>query len=306
MTTVLSNVIVSEDSIRASIRGALTRLNQRASNQAGYMQVNIVRSTTLRRYDVSFKPANQTEWAQRTALFEVSEAGAYGVLLIDPTDNRVTGTEGVLQPYTTENVGTAGAGYGVPVYHLSKLYTERVSGRTKVRRITRAKTGYAITRGGAPVSVGASPGNIAVDADTGAVTFVADSFQALSSVTTGATTVLNFANGTGIVADMAVGERVYLSGLSGTAASTLNGVSHAITVKGAASLTVSTVTTGLAATGGTAYNYPQASEALLWTGFFYVPVQFESDELGWQLLRPGENDDRLIDGVGIVLVEVRE
>ena len=120
------------------------------------------------------------------------------------------------------------------------------------------------------------------------------------------TTTLNFADGTGLVAAMSTGQRVYLAGLSGTAAATLNNLSHEITSKGASSLTVSTVSTGLAATGGTAYQFPQASEALTWSGAFYVPVHFVQDDLDWDIVRSGPADTRIVVGPSVLLQEVRE
>lgn len=306
MTTVLNDVILPEVVVAAGLRGKNVRMNQRASNQAGYMQANIVWTQTLRRYEVGYVPMLLAAWAALQGMFEVTEGGAYGFLMLDPADRNASAAEGLLRGYTTADVGAIGTGYGVPVYHLFKRYTSLGSTRTKDRRITRPKSAIAVTRAGAAVTVGASAGNISINYDTGAVTFVADTSESLTSLTAGSSTVLNFASGAGIVAAMSVGQRVYLSGLSGTAAPILNGASHAITAKGASSLTISTSTTGLAATGGTAAKYPQASEAMAWSGSFYVPVQFETDELDWELVRGGDEDDRLVTGPSTSIVEVRE
>ena len=224
----------------------------------------------------------------------------------DPKDSAVAATEGLLYPYTTALVGAIGLGYGVPTYKLHKRYSSVGSARTKDRAITRPKATPTLKRDAATVTLGGGAGQAAIDYTTGAVTFVADTSQALSSVTVGASTVLNFANGTGMVASMSVGQRVYLAGITGTAATTLNGLSHAITAKGVTSLTVSTGTTGLTAAAGTAYKYPQASEALTWSGNFYVPVHFMNDEIDWDLVRAGQFDQRLLAGPSVVLQEVRE
>lgn len=45
---------------------------------------------------------------------------------------------------------------------------------------------------------------------------------------------------------------------------------------------------------------------LTWSGGFYVPVHFDSDDLPWELLAGGPADTRLIAGRGIVLAEVPE
>ena len=302
MVSILSDVILPETVISAGVRGRNVRTNTRTQNQGGYMQANIV-AGTLRRYEIGIIPMFVAQWQQIEGLHEVTEGGAYGFLMRDPKDSNVVA--GLLQPYTTAIVGAIGLGYGVPSHRLYKRYTVTGSARTRDRRISRPSAA-AITRGGAPVVVGAAAGQIAINYDTGTVTFVADTSQAMSSITVGATTVLNFANGTGIVAALAVGQRVYLLGITGTAAGVLNSLSHAITAKGATSLTISTVTTGLTASAGTAYKYPQGSEALAWAGDFYVPVQFETDEIDWQMLAPGDEASRILSGPSVALVEVRE
>jgi uncharacterized protein (TIGR02217 family) len=305
MTTVLNDVILPESILLAGVRGRNSRMNQRATNQAGFMQTNIVWQSTLRRYEVGVAPMLPEDWAELQGLHEVTEGGAYGFLMLDPKDRVASSTEGKLRGYTTVDLGTAGVGYGLPSYRLWKRYTSVGSSRTKDRRISRPKSTITVYRGGSPVTVGVAAGNIAINYDTGTITFVADESQAMSSISVGATTVLNFASGTGVVASHDIGDRIYLTDVAGTAASTLNGTSHAITAKGATSLTISTVTTGLTATGGNAHKYPQADEALTWAGTFYVPVQFETDDLEWDLVRAGPADTRLI-GTSATLVEVRE
>jgi hypothetical protein len=302
---VYPDIILPESIILAGgVRGRSDRRNQRVVTQGGYMQVNALWQASLRRYEVGTVPMSPELWADLEGVFEATDGGAYGFLIFDPKDRSATVAEGLLQGYTTGYVGAAGTGYGVPTCHVLKRYTARGSTRTKDRRITRLKSGYVLRRGGVALVAGTNPGEYAIT-ETGALTFVADTSEALTSITAGASTVLNFSGGAGIVAALAVGQRVYLSGLSGTAASTLNGTSHLIASKGASSLTVSTDTSGLAATGGTAYKYPQASESLTWEGEFYVPVHFESDSLDWELVRAGEYDDRLI-GTSTMLVEIRE
>jgi hypothetical protein len=310
MVAVLNDVILPEEVLEGGIRGKNQRMNQRSSNQAGFVQANIVWTQTLRRYELGFLPMLPSEWQLLEGLHEATEGGAYGFLMRDPKDSLVRAGEGLLQPRgfaVAGDLGTLGLGYGVPDYRLYKRYTAEGSTRTKDRRIARPIVAdVVIKRAGSTVTFGAGAGQVALNADTGTATFVADVSQALTSITPGASTVLNFANGTGIVAALAVGDRVALDLLTGTAATTLNGLTHVITAKGATSLTVSTVTTGLAATGGTAYKFPQPSETLTWTGEFYVPVQFEGDDLEWEILASGTEEARVLCGRSIVLVEVRE
>lgn len=304
MTTVYSDIILTEQVILASgVRGRNERRNQRAVNQAGFMSANVVWQQTLRRFELGTVPMSPELWAEVEGVFEATDGGAYGFLIFDPKDRSADTSSGKLLGYTTVNIGSIGVGAGVPSYRLHKLYT--AASRTKARRISRPKQSIVVTRGGSPVTEGVSAGNIAINYDTGTVTFVADASENMTSITVGGTTVLNFASGAGVVAALAVSDRVYLTGVTGTAASVLNGTSHPITVKGASSLTISTSTAGLTATNGTAAAYPQPDEGLAWSGDFYVPVQFESDALDWELARTGAFDDRLI-GSSTMLVEVRE
>lgn len=307
---VLSDVIMPTSVLAAGVRGKNLRSNTRSQNQGGFETVNINWTRTLRQYEVGIVPMTLDSWQAIEGLHEVTEGGAYGFLMPDPKDSTVTAAAGLLQPVNgspAAAVGTNGLGYGVPAHKLYKRYTSAGSLRTKDRQITRPQATPALLRNGSPVTLGAAAGNAAIDLTTGTVTFVADTSQAPSSITVGASTVLNFSSGTGIVAALAVGGRVYLNGITGTAGAALNGLSHAVTAKGATSLTVSTSTAGLAVTAaGTAYKYPQPADALAWSGSFYVPVHFVNDEIDWQLDRAGPYDSRLLSGPSVVVQEVRE
>lgn len=306
--TVLNDVIFPRQIIEVGVRGVNRRRNQRTENQAGFMTITRIWSRTLREYEAGIAPLTPEQWATLEGLHEVTDGGAYGMLMLDPKDSACTISQGRLQGFAgSALVGSVGQGYGVPVYRLFKRYSAYGTTRTHDRRITRPMATPAITRGGSPVTVGSGAGNISINLDTGTVTFVADASQAIQSITVGSTTVLNFSNGTGIVAALSVGQRVYLSGITGTAATTLNGLSHEVINVGATSLTIATTTTGLTATGGTAAKYPQASEALAWSGGFYVPVHFRDDSIDWEIVRGGPSESgRLLAGPSVVLVEIRE
>jgi hypothetical protein len=304
--TVYADVIAPNNLFSAGVRGKNIRTNTRVQMGGGEMQINTINPLTLRQYTLGTVPLRVEQWRTLEGLYEVTDAGAYGFLIEDPKDCLADYSYAFLQAYTTLNVGALGTGYGVPVHHLYKRYTSAGSTRYRDRRITRPGA-IVIKRGAAPVTIGVAAGNAALDSTTGTVTFVADISQALTGITPGATTVLTFASGTPVVAGFTIGERVYLTGVTGTAAAALNNLSHAITAKGATSLTVSTVTTGLSATlFGTAYKYPQASEALTWSGRHYVPVHFESDEIEWELTIAGPADSRMMSGPNVMLTEVKE
>ncbi len=306
--TVLSDVLMPESVVSAGVRGKNMRNNTRSMSQSGFAHITQNWSRTLRQYELGFVPMSIAQWAAIEGLHEVTEGGAYGFLMRDPKDSAVGSSEGLLQGFTTAAVGSAGSGYGVPVHKLYKRYTSTGGTRAKDRPITRPAGTPALYRNSLPVVVGSGAGQVAIDAGTGTVTFVADVSQAVTSITAGASTVITFANTTGILAALGVGGRVYLSGVTGAAAAALNGLSHAITAKdtGAFTLTISTATTGLAGAGGTAAKYPQPSDALTWSGAFYVPVHFASDDLDWDIVRSGPADTRIVAGPQVLLMEVRE
>lgn len=306
--TVLSDVILPEIVISAGVRGRQMRKNERTQAGNGSMRVNVEWDYTLREFELGYIPMLPEAWSAIEALYEVTDAGASGFLMFDPKDSKVTAVEGKLIAYNGGfPLGSMGTGFGEPVHYLFKRTTSVGSSRTKDRPIGRPLNPLVL-RGGSPVTVGAAAGNIAVDATTGKVTFVADVSQAVTSVTVGASTVLTFSSGSGIIAALSVGQRVFVTGISGAAAATLNGKSHVITAKDAGlfTLTISTATTGMTATGGSAAKYPQASETLTWSGRFYVPVHFMNDELDWELVRSGPSETRLIAGPSVALMQVLE
>jgi len=306
--TVLSDVIMPCTVVGAGVRGRNVRRNERTQTINGEVQVNVQWDYTLREYEVGFIAMLLEVWAELEGLHEVTDAGAFGFLMIDPKDSIVGVTEGKLIAYNGGfPQGSMGSGYGEPVLYLFKRYTSVGSAQYRDRPIGRPFNAV-IRRNGTPVDLGTDPGEISLDEDTGKVTFVADTLQNISTTTVGVGTELAFPNNTGIVAALAVGQRVYLNGIAGSAASILNGKSHVITAKDtvAFTLTISTTTTGLTATGGTAYKYPQVSDALTWSGEFYVPVHFANDELDWEMVRPGDEESRLVAGPSARLMQILE
>jgi len=307
--TVYNDVIVPNSVLSLGISGKQMRNNTRNESANGNLNINVNWSKTLREYQVGLVPMLPAVWRQLEGMHEVTDGGAFGMLMQDPKDSNVATGEGFMQGYTTALVGTTGLGYGVPTLKLLKRYTSLGSSRFRDRRITRPMTTPVpvLKRDAATMVAGAGAGQYALNSDTGTVTMIADASQAIQSINVGATTELVFSSGTGVVAAMSVGERVYVTGVTGTAATILNSLSHEVTIKGATSLTISTVTTGLTVTApGTAARYPQASEALTFTGSFYVPVHFANDDIDWSLLSGGHQDVRLMTGPSVTLREVRE
>jgi uncharacterized protein (TIGR02217 family) len=306
--TILTDVRLDNCSIAYNVRGKVKRSNTRAVDGGGYPKVNINWSRSTREYEFGIVPMSIQAWREIESLFEATDGGAYGFLLQDPKDSIVSDTDGLLMPWsgTAAITGsTIGLGYGVPTYRLFRRYVN--ASRTTDRLITRPMTGLVLRRAASVVTQGASPGNVSVNLDTGTVTFVADQSQAITSVTTGASTVLTFANNTGMVLATSINDRVYITGTSGSASAALNNRSHLVTNKNtdAFTLTLSTATSG-SATGGTALRYPQPSQSLTWTGNFWTPVHFASDDLDWEILRSGDEPTRIVAGPSVMLIEVPE
>ena len=160
---VYPDVIVPSNVIKAGASGRQTRQNLRTTNQGGFASVNAIRDVTLREFSLGVKPMSLDAWAQIEAMYEVTDAGTFGMLLADPKDSVVTSSQGALIGYMTgvEN-GVYGFGNGTPLYGLRKLY---VSGsRAKARAITRPNSTPALLRNGSAVTVGVAAGNVSLSA----------------------------------------------------------------------------------------------------------------------------------------------
>jgi hypothetical protein len=309
--TILPDLILNPRLIKAGVQGRVKFNNTRTENLGGFASININQAQALRDWTFGIVPLTIANWGIIESFHDLTYGGAYGFLFEDPKDFRITTANGFLQPRALGlSAGTIGLGYGVPTVQLYK----RVSylSRTKDRRITRPRAttdGTILYRAGAPVTVGVSAGNVALDADTGIATFVADTSSTVTAVTVGATTAVTLTAGlAGLTAGS--GNRLYLSGLTGADAAFLNGQSwliNSISGGGSNVYTLAVNTTGKTITpAGSGYKYPQASESLKWAGRFYVPVNFHDDYIDWSMVRPGDEDDRLFVGPSTVLDEVRE
>lgn len=305
---VYSDVIIPYSVLRAGATGKLKRKNDRSVNQAGYATVNAVMDETLKDYVLGVKPMLLADWQRVRGAYEVTDAGTYGMLLEDPTDSKVSASEGVLVGYMAGvEFGTVGRGNGTPLYGLRKVYTAFLSTRTKAVKITRPKGVPEILRGGTPVVVGAGAGNISLSSGPVYVTFVADASRTVSAVTVGATTQVTLSSA---IPGFVVGGRLWLQDLTGADAALLNNLSHEITAITGGGLNVYTLATNTAGktitAAGTGKKYPQPDETLTWSGDYYVPVQFANDEMDWDFLLHGVYDRRLIAGPSVPLIEIRE
>lgn len=141
--TVLADVIVPDSVMAAGPRGKSIRNNTRVEAANGRQTISVNWARTLRQYEFGSVPLDLATWALIEGLFEVTEGGAYGMLLPDPKDQRADITQGV----ATLISGTT--------YQLHKRYTSAGSTRTKDRRITRPiAAGFDIKVSGTSLTVG--------------------------------------------------------------------------------------------------------------------------------------------------------
>lgn len=300
---VLSDVILDECVFLANAGGTRMRQNDRTSNQGGYVTVNAIRDVSLMQYALGVKPMGAAiEWQEVVAVYEVTDAGAFGFLIKDPVDQYVS--DGGLQGYMLgAEFGVPGFGNGGPVYGLRKLYKPLSTSRTKARAITRPDGAPAITRGGTPVVVGSGAGNISFSSAPVYVTFVPDATRTITSVTVGATTEINI----GTTIPVVINGRLWIQGMTGSGAALLNNKSHLVIGISGSTYTLAVDTTGATINvSGQALKYPQPDEALKWAGAFFVPVHFASDDMNWDLVRPGDFNERLVQGMSVTLMEIRE
>lgn len=308
--TVYSDVVLDECIFLANgAAGAGTRQNDRSSNQAGYVTVNAIRDVTLRTYTLGVKAMPVSDWMEIEGVYEVTDAGAFGFLILDPKDQFIDATNGGLlgQMLGVDN-GTFSRGNGTPNYVVAKVYKARSSSRLKARAVTRFVANPVIKRGASTVAYGAGAGQIAMgDGTTGpqVVTFVADASSTITGMTLGASTVVALSSA---LSGLVVGGMLWLDGVTGTDAAFFNLQAFTITAITGSTYTLALNSTGKSITvSGTGRKFPQPSETLTAAAQFYVPVQFGSDDLDWDFIKPDEDvDSRLIAAQSVSLVEIRE
>ena len=304
--TVLPDIIIPNSVIAAGVRGKNIRNNTRVTTYNGEQQVNVNWTRTVRQYELGVVPMLIEQWQQIEALYEVTDGGAYGMLLRDPKDDTVAATEGKL--YGTAvglNWGESGKGYGLPYYNLMKRYTVTGTTRFRDRKITRPIVVPTVYKNGILVNPGTAPGQYAFNFLTGIVAFVPLASNAADTATPGAVTAFAFPS-SGFVAQLSVGKRLYLSGVTGTAMSVLNNRSHEITNITGLTVTIAANTTGMTILSALGELHPQSTDTLTWQGNFYVPVHFLDDAIDWDLALGGNYENRLVAGPQVVLQEVRE
>ena len=136
---VLDDVILSNRVISAGVRGRQIRQNRRVQQVSGHEAINVMWDQTLREFELGIVPMRREAWQEIESIHEVTDGGAYGLLMEDPKDSRVT--TGVV------------AGLTSTTFQLYKRYTQ--ASRTKDRKITRPRSaGFVLSISGVAQSSG--------------------------------------------------------------------------------------------------------------------------------------------------------
>lgn len=123
--TILSDVIVPERFFVAGVTGRRIRRNERARVDSARMRINIAQEDTLRTFNFTNAPLTVEDWMEFEGLYEVTDAGAYGCLCLDPTDQKATDWPVTLISGTN--------------YQAIKRYTWTGSAQTRERAIRRLR-----------------------------------------------------------------------------------------------------------------------------------------------------------------------
>lgn len=290
------------DSIARGATRTRRTATQIVAGQTGVEQRNAVAANKRRLYEVRIPPRGSANWKDWNDFVESLRGPADGFRLKDWADFACVEAQGVLYPLSgTALAGSAGAGYGVPTLQLAIKYTSWAIAQPRLI-LKPIAAGLVIKRNGTPATAGAGAGQYALDTTTGKVTWVEDQSRAVSSHTVGATHQFNLASA--FSPNFAVGGRIFVTGVTGTAAALLNSLPLQVTNVAANVITVAVDTTGLTATGGTAYFYPQPTYALIWSGNFDVPVRFESDEIVDVIVHRSASGDMIMESPTVNLIEL--
>lgn len=260
-----------------------------SENQAGFEQRTQQWTRDRMAFDLAFAVRTEQDAALLKEHFAMARGKLNSFLMKDFTDYEVLPGDG--------NVQRVSAG-------VFQLYKQYGSGAWLYdRKITRPLlAGFAPLRNGTPMVAGAGSGQYALNVSTGQMTVQPDQSRAINTHTVGADHVFNLASA--FSPNVIAGNEVYVSGVTGTAASVLNGF-HAVKSVAGGAVTIEQATTGLTASGGSMFRYVSASE-IGWSGDFMVLVRYDMDTLAMQAVDRMNSDSLLISADGIRLLELKE
>jgi uncharacterized protein (TIGR02217 family) len=253
--------------------GTPTWFTSVSENQGGWEQRNQIWSYDKHVYDVSTAVKSVDDYRLVLTHFNEMRGRLNTFPFKDFLDFEVEEGEGV----------TAYVSPGV--YQLEKMYG---TVNPYLRKITR------------PVAAAVSAGTL--DTATGLVTVAADQTRSINSHAVGTTHQFTLASA--FSPNVLIGQSVYPTGVTGSAASLLNGLRLEVTAVAAGVVSVDVNTTGLTATGGSLRMFPDPEE-ITWTGEFRVPVRYGVDRLPGQVVN-SNGVSLFVQASSITLNEVRE
>lgn len=243
-----------------------------AANQGGWEQRNQIWGYALHSYDVSTAITSRTDYKMVLAHFNEVRGRLNSFPFKDPLDFEVAAGEGV-SFYVSPGVYQLGKKYGVV--------------NPYIRKITR------------PVNAILSMGTLGA---LGLVTVTSDQTRSVTSHTVGATHEFTLASA--FSPNVVIGDTVYPTGVTGTAAALLNDLPLEVTAVAAGVISVDVNTTGLTASGGSVRLFPSAAE-VTWTGEFRVPTRYGNDQLPGQVVN-SNGQELYVQATSLILQEVRE
>lgn len=221
-------------------------------------------------YDFDFSNRNESDYRALRSHFAMARGRKNSFAMRDFTDYQVGVSEGIA-------VQTAPG-----VFQLTKSYG--IDPYAYYRPITRPVI-VEPYRGGVVMVAGVGAGQYAFDNTTGLLTVQPDQSRGINSHAVGATHQFTLASA--FSPNVVNGNTIYVSGITGTAASLLNNQALTVTAVASGVISVNRNTTGLTASGGTAYRRIAASE-ITWLGTFNVPVRYDIDTLQGQAIDRNE------------------
>jgi uncharacterized protein (TIGR02217 family) len=274
---------------------------EKVTVRSGYEKRNLNESQARHQYEIGLTVRPESEFDLIRDHFMAVNGPLDGFRYKDWADFEVTTVTGRLVSINNGiESGTAGLGYGNPTAQLKKRYTR--GNNTYLRDITKpVASTFVVRKNGVTLTLTT---DYTLDATTGIITFVATQTRSISSHTPGVAHTFTLASA--FSPNLAIGGRIYVSGITGTAATILNGLSHEVTNVAAAVITVSTVTTGLTASGGTASFFPQPTDTVDFSCEFDVPVRFDVDQFDAVIVdRNGAEGELLLELPSVPLIELK-
>lgn len=227
--------------------------------RSGYEARNVNWAEARPRFELGERRLRRSELDTIIKFFRVMQGRGHGFRFKDWADYQVAASEGLL--------GT-GVGTGLPTYQMAKRYA--AGGQNRDRKIIKPVA--------SPVAVmyrnGIAIGGATYSTITGIATLPAVSSFAITGITKANPGVVSAPGHTFVN-----GNQIYIANVVGMTQVNNTLATIAGVASGVFNLGIDTTAYSTYVSGGTAYRYPQAADALTWSGEFDIPVRFDTDEL---------------------------